>query len=199
MALSKQIPKTEYIERYYDEIDLINWKDNLWWESGKWKEFLPTEEHKRPRIFEPLGVPEKYYMQACKNQYNNYKESQGYHFVEVLEMRELKKNRFKWLYENYKIFEYPGPQFFEGTELIKRILGNSKISMLIDIASGMSIKPTEPDLFAYKKIGDAKFDMMFVEVKRKDLVSDKQYSGIELIEKYLKVPCKIVRYKPLKK
>ncbi len=86
-----------------------------------------------------------------------------------------------------------------GTEIIKKIFGNSRINILNDIASDMPIKPTEPDLFAYKETGCDKYDMMFIEVKRNDQVSDKQYFGIELIEKYLKVPCKIVRYKPLRK
>lgn len=197
MALSNKIPKTEYFEKHYNKIDLDHWKDHVWWENGEWKEFLPIEEHYRIPIFERYGVPEKYYMQACKNEYNKYKESHGNHFVEVLEMRELKKNGYKWLYDNYKLFNNPGPKYFEGTEIIKRIIGSSKIYMLHDIASPMPLKPTEPDLFAYKKInnGDAKYEMMFIELKRKDQVSDKQYLGINLIEKYLNIPCRIVRYK----
>ena len=196
MVLSNQIPE---IIRYYNEIDLINWKDYEWWKSGKWKKFIPIEEHKRPPIFEPLGVSKKYFIQACKNPYNNYKEAHGNHFVELLEIKHLKKNVYKWLYDNYKLFSDPGPLYFGGTEKIKEIFVSSKIAMLNDIASGMTIKSTEPDLFAYKKIGDNKYDMMFIEVKRKDKVSEKQYLGIELIEKYLKVQCRIVRYKPFRK
>ncbi len=111
MTLSNKLLRTQYIEKYYDEVNLINWKDNSWWENGEWKEFLPIEEHLRTPIFKRYGVPEKYYMQACKNNFNNYKESQGYHFVEVLDMRELKKHGFNWLYENYKLFENPGSHF----------------------------------------------------------------------------------------
>ena len=146
---------------------MINWKDNEWWKSGKWKKFIPIEEHKRPPIFEPLGVSKKYFIQACKNPYNNYKEAHGNHFVELLDIKHLKKNVYKWLYDNYKLFSDPGPLYFGGTEKIKEIFRSSKISMLNDIASGMSIKPTEPDLFAYKKIGDGRYDVMFIEVKRK--------------------------------
>jgi len=188
----------EYIEKHYNKIDLDSWKNPVWWETGKWKQFLPIEEHKREPIFQPFGVPKKYYMQACKNQYNNYREPQGYHFVEVLEMRELKKNGFKWLYENYKLFSTPGPFYINGTEIIKAIIGN-KICMLSDIASSIQPKPTELDLFAYKKNNDGKYDMAFIEVKRKDQVSPTQYLGIELIEKYLRIPCRIVRYKEIKK
>ena len=189
----------EYIEKHYNKIDLDNWKNHVWWENGKWKKFLPIEEHKREPIFKLYGVPEKYYMQACKNEYNNYQESKGYHFVEVLEMRELKENGYKWLYENYKLFENPGPAFFAGTEIIKQVVGNSKTRSLRDIVSSMTLKPTEPDLFAYKKRGSegTKYDMLFIEVKRKYSVTDKQYSGINLIEKYLKIPCRIVRYKEI--
>ena len=199
MTLSKRFSMTEYIERYYNEIDLINWKDYEWWKSGKWIKFIPIEEHKRDPIFEPLGVPKKYFIQACKSPYNNYKKAHGNHFVEILEIKFLKKNGYKWLYDNYKLFSNPGPLYFKGTEIIKAIFGSFKIGMLNDISFNMQIKPTEPDLFAYKKIDGDKYDMMFIEVKRKDQVSDKQYAGINLIEKYLKVPCKIVRYKPLKK
>lgn len=138
-------------------------------------------------------------MQACKNKYNNYKESHGNHFVEVLEMRELKKNGYKWLYDNYKLFSIPGPKYFDGTEKIKKLFGNDTIRMLNDIASPMTLKPTEPDLFAYKKKEnhETRYDMIFIEAKRKDQVFDKQYLGINLIEKYLKIPCIIVRYKKL--
>ena len=81
----------------------------------------------------------------------------------------------------------------------KKIFGNNKIHMLSDIASSVEPKPTEPDLFAYKKNenGDAKYDMVFIEVKRKDQVSKGQHLGIELIEKYLRIACRIVRYKEI--
>jgi|GEM_PF-7065289 hypothetical protein len=185
MTLPNTFSETEHIERYYNEIDLINWKDYEWWKSGKWKNFNPIEDHKRHPIFEPLGVPKKYFIQACKNPYNKYKEAHGNHFVEILEIKYLKKNSYKWLYDNYKLFSNFGPLYFDGTEIIKAIFGNYKLSILNDISFNMQIKPTEPDLFAYKKIDDDKYDMMFIEVKRKDQVSDKQYAGINLIEKYL--------------
>ena len=125
-------------------------------------------------------------------------------FIELaeLEMIDLNKIKYKWLHANYNLFKHPGPNskiYYPGTEEMKQIIGRSKIDMLCDIASSMKLNPTEPDLFAYKKKENhaAKYDMIFIEVKRKDQVSDKQYLGINLIEKYLKIPCRIVRYKKL--
>ena len=186
MALSNQISNPEYpeIQKYYRKIDFDNWRNHNWWENGEWERYLPIEEHHRW---------DKFYNQACKNKYNNYKKSPGYHFVEVLEMIELKKNGYEWLYENYYLFRNARPteeKWWSGTEKIKEIIGKSKIDKLHKIASSMQLKPTEPDLFDYRKN-----NMIFGEVKREDKLSLKQKLGLDLIKKYLKIEFRIVRYK----
>jgi hypothetical protein len=84
----------EYIEKYYNKNALDNWKNQKWWDSGEWKNFIPKEEWHRK---------DKFYNQACKNPNNNYKKPHGNHFIEILEMKELIRNGYKCLYDNYKI------------------------------------------------------------------------------------------------
>jgi hypothetical protein len=189
MILSNQISHAEYpeVKEYYRKSDFDNWRNNEWWENGKWKEYLPSEEHDRW---------DKFYNQACKNVHNKYKKSPGYHFVEVLKMIELNKKGYQWLYENYHLFKIVRPtevKFYDGTEKIIKIIGRSKINKLYDIVSSLQLIPADPDLFAYKKKGNG-HDMIFIEVKRKDKLSITQLIGFELIKKYLNIPITVVRY-----
>ena len=177
-----------YIKKQYYKNDFDNWRDPLFWENEEWEKYLPIEEHFRF---------EKFRNQACKK--FNKGTMEGYHFVEVLEMIDLKKHKYDWLYENYYLFRNARPtegKFFNGTDKVIQIIGKSKMEMLHDIVSPLNLKPTEPDLFAFKENNnvDNKYDMMFIEVKRDDILSEKQLLGFQLIKKYLDIPIRVVRY-----
>jgi hypothetical protein len=175
------------IAKHYNKIDFNNWRDCDWWKNEEWRNFIPTEEHDRI---------DKYRNQACKA--FNKGNMEGHQFIEILEMIDLKKIGYKWLHANYNLFKEPGPNskvYFPGTEKIKQIIGRYKIDSLHNIASTLVIRPTEPDLFAYKKNqNEDNYDMMFIECKRKDKLSKTQLIGFELIKKHLNIPIIVVQY-----
>jgi hypothetical protein len=83
-----------------------------------------------------------------------------------------------------------------GTDELKRVVGKTKVEHLYNFISNRSLKASEPDLFAYRenKIDKNTYDMVFIECKNKDKLYDKQLSGIELINTYLRIPILVVRY-----
>ena len=181
---------SNYIEiaKHYNKQDFDNWRSAEWWENEEWKYFLPEEEYHR--------VDNKYRTQACKK-YN--KGMEGHQFIEVLEMIDLKKIGYKWLHANYYLFKDVKPTakvYGPGTDEIKRVIGKLKVEYLCDYVSNRSIKASEPDLFAYRRnnIDKNTYDMVFIECKNKDGLYDTQLLGIELINKYLKIPVIVVHY-----
>jgi hypothetical protein len=90
-------------------------------------------------------------------------------------------------------FKDPGPnaqKFIDGTELIKQIIGSSKIMILQDIVLNRQLNPAEPDLFAYKEN-----DLLFIEVKRdNDKLRTNQKIGIDLIGELLKINAQVAHY-----
>jgi hypothetical protein len=176
------------IAKHYNKQDLDNWRSAEWWENEEWKYFLLKEEHDR--------IDNKYRPQACK-EFN--KGMEGHQFIEVLEMIDLKKIGYKWLHANYYLFKDVKPTaivYGPGTDEIKKVIGKDKVEHLCNFVSNRSVKASEPDLFAYRenKIDKNSYDMIFIEYKNKDKLNDKQLLGIELINKWLKIPVIVVRY-----
>jgi hypothetical protein len=195
-----RIEVREEVARFYPD-ELSRWKSPIWWQNEHWKKVVPESEW--PRI-------DKYRDQSAKRQKltadgrTKGTGLQGYHFGEVKQMRELQESGFKWLYENYWLFDRPSDDaeaFRPGYDLLVRTFGEEKMAELHQVSRRYYVPTRDgslavPDLFAYREEDGRAVECHFRDVKQNDQVSDRQLLGMALIESVLDTPVKVFRYLP---
>jgi hypothetical protein len=189
----------EEVASFYPD-ELNRWKNPAWWDKEHWKKMLPESEWHRVDKFRNQAA--KVGMPAVKKKVSGL---QGYHFVEMKEMRALEEQGMKWLYENYWLFDAPMGEkaaiFGPGYQLLLRTFGEAKMAELHEVSRRYR-RPVKdgslavPDLFVYREEGDQIVDCHFREVKRNDKVTDAQLLSMALIESVLEVPVHLIRYVP---
>jgi hypothetical protein len=186
--------KSEISERIvtYSQADSDRWRDNT---SVSWAEFIPEPAR---------GLAHLWRTQAAN----------GYHFAEVLQMRELHEAGLSWLYEDYALFKTPGRYSKKDKfshAVVVEAFGSSQIGEVQALAEAKRrelglehlppsmrkrMGPKIPDLFAYWRIDDTVFPVRFVELKRDDSLMPGQRLGMAIIQKVLGTPVELVRYVP---
>jgi hypothetical protein len=194
-----RIEMREEVANFYPD-ELNRWKNPAWWEKEHWKKMLPESEWHRVDKFRNQAAKSGVVAPGKKKPGG----LEGYHFVEMKEMRALEARGMKWLYENYWLFDAPGEKaavFRPGYELLLRTFGEAKMAELHEISRRYR-RPVKdgslpvPDLFVYREEGDRLVDCHFREVKRNDKVSDAQLLSMALIESVLELPVNLIRYVP---
>ena len=153
---------------FYEPNDFERWK------SGDLS-ILPKSERRRP----------KYRIQCYV----------GNHFPEVCVMRELEQQRFRWYYENYKIFHEPSrnARSREGYIAARGYFGIEAIREIQRLGSEYDLKPKEPDLFAIHETSNL---ARFIEVKRDDPVHPGQLLALAIIREVLTCSIEVIRLIP---